>query len=317
MTTHTTTAENSLTVSYLTIVLALKELQDKLQSPWRGINERQQAFLARFMPLASQFTNYPVGSLTARVSNSAEVLNNLLKANGYDIRISQLPPNGLGVVAMIDLLLHWQEAGEDEVIYRNNIDYHGVLLKKGLTTYKSPLHAHEVLKIDTKLPRFSVFMTEAARPANQFTLVDKILSVSQKLTCTNQMYDSTVATFPMVDLQQQAAIDWLLGAEIVDAGNEGYVVTQALQENSLTINTLGTIARSGTALTMRATGKAEYKVKVINIANPFLYWIVDAACPQLPIYMAYLDTDAWMVFDKSGFIQITNELLERYRTAKK
>jgi hypothetical protein len=96
--------------------------------------------------------------------------------------------------------------------------------------------------------------------------------------------------FPMVDLDQEVDISWLLGLGTVDSNGVSAWIAQAKQQTKLKMNCQGALMESAAAISVKravAPEKPEYELN-----EPFLFWCKRSGFSQA-VFTAYVDYDAW------------------------
>lgn len=93
---------------------------------------------------------------------------------------------------------------------------------------------------------------------------------------------------PMLDLEQKRDVDWLLGMSTVSEGGACFSVVQAIQMNRLKMNEFGVKAESAFGMAALECMRSE-----LAVTTPFIMWLTRPSSLQRPLFVAYVDYDAW------------------------
>jgi hypothetical protein len=220
-------------------------------------------------------------------SHDASVLNKFLADNGFNIRLNPLGPDDLGTVGILDLLVEWLNAGNEQSIRaKNGRTYEGVRIKDAEVL--DLWGTHYVVRLRTKDGTCVYIMTEV-RPADQFQLMGQVshANTAAKTARRSQKYKG--CDFPMVDMRVQEDVSWLRGMHTVGQDGSPWTVTQAKQENRLRMNQFGARAQSATAMVMTRGISFE---KPFVVDGPFMVWFTRPDCTR-PLFAAWVDYSDW------------------------
>ena len=252
----------------------------------RPTNETQKAFIEKYASKKENLSHFDKKELRAWASNNIPELNEILKKEGFSIRLEPKPGSGqVGVVSILDVMVKWLHEGEKgSITTADKNSYAAVAMNDGFNMYTAAGHQHPVISILTK-GEDKVFMTIADEKCESFDLLSRIGKIRKSLTKeSEQRYDEIL--FPMIDYDQKMTLDWLLGLAI--GGKE---IDQALQQTKFKMNETGAHVKSAVAISMIETTCIRNK-STYSVDKPFLVWIerpgVDA-----PVFTGYMDYNQW------------------------
>ncbi|MFC1623036.1 hypothetical protein ACFL2R_01355 [Patescibacteria group bacterium] len=262
----------------------------KISLTYHGWNpsakEKSKWFISQILPYINGVEKFSKKELRAWVSNSAEEINEILKKEGFDIRLHDLRPGETAFLSILQILLKWITPGTECVIRRPGDlkEYPGVFLRKGFQVLASSNHADSIICIQSKNGD-QVFMTIADEELKDFKLFKKIemLDIGIELA---ELTNISSVKFPMIDLDQQPDISWLQGTYHHQEG----VIAQAKQQTKFKMNEKGALLESAVAITTMKC--CLHNKKEITINQPFYLWIKRPGV-SLPIFCAYMDTASW------------------------
>jgi len=280
----------STTVCTYPIVAATVRSEDILgpNRVWEARNAMQAHYLEEFF--AACRGEVDISEIESIASWEADVINRFLAERGFSIQLEPFDPLTFGVAAVLDLLVEWIQEGTVTTVVTDGVDqYPGVrIAKKGVSFFTAPGHSNPIARLATKSGD-KVYVTMLDDPPEGFDLVAKAEAFSAGLEiCWD--YDGLV--FPMITLDQEVNISWLLGMETVQesTGRRAWV-TQALQQTKLRMNEKGARVESAAAaaVTLEACimPKPDY---VIN--KPFLIWFERDGLSR-PLFVGHITTEDW------------------------
>ena len=288
---ETGTIQSQTCVTY-PIVAALLEAERHLKSEvgiW-GLDTKNHDMQAWFYDSYLSVCRGEISDLDeikTKVSKKADVLNKFLKDNGFSIQLDPFDPDGFGVVSILDVLVKWIKEGIVTDVECDGTKYPAVRLNEGVSVHKSPNHNYPVAKINTKGGKDFVCMTILDEQKADFELVDLAIEISKSLV-QDSSYGSVV--FPMINLNQEVDISWLLGMTILDEKGKNFFISQAKQQTKLRMNQHGARVESAVAIGMRKGCAVAKKELVID--KPFLIWIEREGL-QKPLFVGHLQTNCW------------------------
>ncbi len=280
----------SITAAAYPIVAALVEAE-KMDGmgpnrQWQARNKVQLLFLEQFFKQCrGEIGKIP--EIESIASWSVEDINAFLRQRGFTIQLRHIDANTFAVASVLDLLVEWKNKGDIRTVRGiDGLDYAGVRIgKDSVEFYKASGHRHLIAALETKTGD-TVYMTMVDRePADGLNLIILAEALSERMRPTFPM-NSVI--FPMVDLNQQVDISWLIDMATRGIDGQPAWITQALQQNILRINEVGARAKSGVA--MAVTRGMTPPDLIIN--GPFLVWFERQHLAK-PLFAGYITPEDW------------------------
>ncbi len=277
----------STTIVTYPVVAALK-IAEEILGPdrvWNLTNDMQRRFLSDFCAACWEEAQ-GIPEIESIASFSADEINAFLREHGFTIQLVPWSPPDFGVASVLDLLVEWIKAGEATVVTADDgRQFPGVRIgNAGVQFFSAPGHPDPIAGLETKSGDHG-YMTMLDQPPHGFDLVAK----AQELTRNKQpSEDYGRLIFPMVDLNQEVDISWLIGMST--CGDDGLpaIVAQALKQTKLRMNEVGARAESAVAIAfLRAKPQPDH---VIN--RPFLVWFERDGLSQ-PLFVGHITPDDW------------------------
>jgi len=279
---------------------ALVKSEDML-GPWRvwhAVNEIQSRFLADSSIQREELAHFSEKELRAWAAWTASELNAVLAKEGFSIRLNDFGCRELGVVSILDVLVDWIVEALAATFLVDQHEYSAVYMMPHVKTDQetvrtfsastSSLHNHPIVAIATKSGDV-LSMTIADCPYADFDLVSRIEAV--RLAKRSARHASWLR-FPMVDLNLETDISWLIGMRTVTASGEEAMISQALQQTKFKMNQFGARVKSAVAIIMRTiSARVEVGYPII-IDKPFFLWIERPGMSS-PLMYAYIDEQDW------------------------
>lgn len=282
-----------------TIVRALAKMEEEFfgeNRKWERINYKQSVFLELYDNYKKDVLK--MGNMKTLASRSAAELNKFLAENGFDIRLEDLGPDGVGVVAILDRLVKWlaeADSGEQK-IYRDGTEYPAFRLEgTGVRFYISKNHYEPIAELETQTGD-KVYLTKLEEPFDGLELTERALDIikSQKVPCCD--YKGVI--IPEVMIDKQVDISFLLGMSTKDSEGDPWFISQALQQAKFAMNKEGARVKVATALAaVRYCVGPIVEPPDLIFDSPFLLWIVGREGSDLPLISIYVDTDSWKSAD--------------------
>lgn len=276
----------SFTVCVLPIIKALITACSFLNfdpGSWNPINHQQTFFLQEYYSKRNELSFFNDKELRAWASTNYQELNTILKNEGFSIQLK--PFDGVGVVSILDVMVEWLTKGERTTLYSEFKDeekkFPAVQMKEDFDVYLAAVHNHPIAAIKTKTGDI-VYMTIANEKLEDFALQKYIGEIH------NSMYKQNgyeYVLFPMVDLNREENIKWLLGMQLPDK----WQITQALQQTKFKMNELGARVKSAVAIVLEKSMRIS---KNVSIDQPFYLWIKRPNV-SVPVFAAYITQDDW------------------------
>jgi hypothetical protein len=256
---------------------------------WNGTNGVQEDFLTNFF-LPNEALS--IEEIETKASQAAAELNKFLKENGFDIELEELGPNEFGAVSILDQLVYWLEKGEKVPIYTDQSEYPGVQLKKGVSAHEVPGHNYPVVSIETKnkeenqgAGKAIVHMTILDDPPSGFDLISKTMGLKNG----GQFVSCDEVQFPMIDLNLQGELDWVVGMATQATNGQDWSISKGIQQTKFRMDEVGARVQDAVAITLERCCSMSSR---IVIDKPFLLWITKEDL-LYPTFTAFLDTDVW------------------------
>lgn len=263
--------------------------------PWRPTSPPQQRFLDRFHGMLRDAVAR-VPEVESVVGRSAEEINAFLARKGFSIRLDPFTdPRDFGVASVLDVLVEWLERSEVRSIRTGGREYPAVRIPAGgsravvvrhfgLQKFPNPIACLTTKSADivclTALDASHVpdLITEGGFPS---MITDTVKFLPE--------YGGVV--FPMVSLNQEVDIGWLLGLSTTGTDGLPAIVTQAKQQTKFRMNEVGARAESAVALGV-TRGMAPRPKPDLVIDQPFLCWIERPGIP-FPLFLGHITPDDW------------------------
>ena len=273
------------------IVTAVSEAEKQLSicGPWKSTNQQQQWFLQYYLACCR---GEEVPEIETFVSRKYEEINAILRDKGYSIQLEPFDPTGsVGFASILDFLLEWLREGKvTDIVTDDGEEFPAVHVDydQGLSFYEADGHEQPIIYLPTKSDH-RVYMSIVDQALEGFALIEKAeqLSGNNQRPWRGEFHEGV--TFPMVDLNQEVDLKWLVGMEALDAHGIPVEIAQALQQTKLRMNQFGARAQSAVAIEARSLGlpPPDY-----IIDRPFLLWIErDGLCK--PLFTGYITPEDW------------------------
>jgi hypothetical protein len=281
----------STTCTTYPIVAATVKAEDILgpNRQWQAKNTMQERYLVKFFSPCRDEVGIP--EIESIASWKAEVINQFLRERGFSIQLEEeeFDPLTFGVASVLDLLVEWMVEGTVTTVMTPSRDeYPGVRIDgKGVSFFTSPNHSNPIVRVHTKSGD-KVYMTIMDNPPDGFELVARAEELSANLeTC----WDYGNFVFPMVDLNQEVDITWVLDMETTrESTGQRAWITQALQQTKLKMNEKGARVKSAVAMAVTLACIMPKPDHVIN--RPFLVWFERDGLSR-PLFVGHITMDDW------------------------
>jgi len=255
---------------------------------WTPTNDTQRAFLKEFF-LGGRQEIPRIPEIESKASWDYEVINRFLAERGFTIALQPFTSDTFGVASVLDLLVEWLIEGvEDRILTPDRKVYPGVLLPEdGVEFWSAKGHDNPIAALKTKSGD-KIFMTMMDNPPEGFAMVEK----AQELSRTSErIFDFGGLIFPMVDLNQEVNISWLIGLWCMADSGDRARISQALQQTKLKMNEKGAHVKSAVAIAV--TLEAFRMPKETHVINrPFLMWIERTGLSR-PLFVGHITQEDW------------------------
>lgn len=219
-------------------------------------------------------------------------INKWLAERGFQIQLGDFGPGGFGVASVLDLFGHWAVKGKKwSVRTEDDVYYPGIKMTNfGKEFYRVKENPNFIIEIETR-ENDHVYLMMANEVPTGLGLLDFVEKIHNEKQTVPFDYDGFI--FPKIDLDEEIALDWLLGLrfETPNGKEPFYVISQALQQTKLKMNEEGFRVKSAVALGILA-GAAPERKEPYEINRPFLMWITREGLSK-PLFIAYLNKDVW------------------------
>ena len=273
------------------IVAALVKAEDILgeNRTWVPINGMQSRFLADFFRICRN-EGLGIPEIESIASWSADEINTFLRQRGFDIQLQPFDSLTFGMASVLDLLVEWLEKGWKTSV-KCVLDqewYDAARLKNGVEYLLSDIHRHPIAAIATKTGDV-VYMTKIDDAPDGFDLV---AMAEQLANLSRPVYKFGGLVFPMVDLNQQVDVSWILNMQtFTDDRTEAYI-SQAVQQTILKMNEEGARAKSAFAGVVTLGTRIPKEKPDMIIDAPFLVWFMRPLLNK-PLFVGYIATEDW------------------------
>ncbi|MDP3779370.1 MAG: hypothetical protein Q8R30_05005 [bacterium] len=283
------------------ILSALVKSEDVLGAGrvWSAVNALQSRFLDDFFIRRAELFCFSEKELRAWASMVAADLNEILAREGFSIRLSDFNPGQFGVVSILDVMAEWLVmAGHVSMPVGKQL-YPAVHMlptrliediRVGLfNAAMSSAHPHPLVRLNTKSGD-SVCMTIADHVYDDFELMSRIDDIRCRSVVTP--ISASWLMFPMVDLDLETSLDWMVGMHTVAANGDQAKIISAVQQTKFKMNHLGARVKSAVGMGFATTSVRVDVAEPIIIDEPFFLWIERPGL-QFPLMYGYIDEQNW------------------------
>ncbi len=279
----TLTKLSSHTAAIFPLLMALKKFEEK-GIEFNGGSTAQIELLS-LMEEASHI-RYPEDEIQSFISDNAPELNKILRDKGFNIQLDEKMPFDLGVVTIMDLMAKWLAKADPATVNHEGVDYPAAQIKSGASIVNNG-RLNPTLMIRTR-NGLCVFIQIADYERSGLDLFHHIFKQARTMTHSETPCDATI---PLVDLDDQPDISWIVGLR---CDSPFFIINQALQQNKLKITLDGVRAESAVALAgVRSISFNERPKFVVD--RPFNIWIAyaNSELQYFPLFCAYVAPDSW------------------------
>ena len=255
---------------------------------WKAVNRAQELLLSTFFAARAELARFTGDELRAWASRDASELNAILEREGFAIRVPELGRDDFGVLSILDVLVDWLREGKRTEVRCDGVGYPAVRLDS-FTVVSSRAHANPIAVLSTRSGD-RVCMTLADEERDGFDLLSAIEGIRSTQEPSSDAFDSVV--FPMVDLDQQVELEWIVGMRTTGIAGRPVVIAYGAQQTKLRINVKGAHVESAAALVMRVARMQPAPTRDLVIDRPFFCWI-ERDGVSAPILAAYIDQADW------------------------
>ena len=286
----------SFTTVLFPILAALSGAEQFMQlSPnWVAVNPIQENFLAYLPNKDEQLSKLSGEELKTIASFDYKVINKFLADHKFDKQLEPFnSPGEFGVASILNVLIEWIHEGKTTTIMHNNQEFPAVSMTgNDFEVLQSNAYKEPILKLTAKNGDI-VYMTIAEKSLESFELLEFVQTLLKmpKNEITKQYVE---AIFPMVNLNHETDISWLIGlgtSRLRD--NCFFNIAQAKQQTKFQMNEKGAHVQSAVAISIKEMCYIEPKpLKTLVINKPFYLWI-ERPGANMPIFTSYIDPIDW------------------------
>jgi len=253
---------------------------------WDAVSDEQTQFLELFLEHIKDVDS--LDCLERKADVDVEPINKWLQERGFSIQLNPVA-DGFAVASILDVLVKWLNEAQKVSIHSDKGEFPGVKLKEGVAAYRQPeLHPHPVVKIRTQSDDIVCITIADTMPDDPFALNWKV----EQLRNVQRPFGVEGVMFPMVNYDRMVDISWIEGMKIKPGdGDDGFYISQALQQTKFKMNEIGARAQSAVAMTFRCCAVAAPNPWVV-IDRPFVLWI-ERPGVQMPLFAGVFAEDVW------------------------
>lgn len=290
------------TFSIFSILCCLKEALKfgQASNPWQPINESQQRFMDSYYKYALEYMDiFTAEELEYVASLDYMEVNAFLQRRGFDIQLSPFPKadgsigSGFGVAAVLDIMCKWDGRSVPLSVYNGTTEtvYEGVKLDGSIGEDTQNRQVVRFSTWDLKTSQsLDAYITFADGACAQMDLQDRCTNLHQSFG--NKQILPVGCHFPKTEVNQQVDISWLLDM-YYKAGDVPMYISEALNQNKLSLTEKGAHAQSAAAIGVRSGSLTAGSYHNVVIDKPFYFWLAKGKCP-VPIFCAYVDEGNWI-----------------------
>lgn len=231
--------------------------------------------------------------IKAKISVSADVLNEFLEENGFEPLFKEIE-NGVGVAAIMDMLVKWAVPGT-LVDMPVSLPVGGRPEPRYVRSFKMPKRGFELYMPDgyDLLVRLhaedgsSAWVAMMDQPADQLALVETASKLLDRRSGELD-YRFTDVVVPVVEFEETMSLDWLLGL-----GRGAHQIQQAFQVVKWRLDEEGARVEAATGL---ATERGMRIEEPLRIDRPFLLFLTQPGS-NIPVGVTYVTPDRWTLTD--------------------
>ena len=221
-------------------------------------------------------------------SVSAAELNGILKSEGFDIQVDPWPASaGIGVVAIVDVLVKWLVAGEKAAVLRGDERYSAFRLEcvANAIEFHAVAASQEPVVVVFTRSGDKVCLHKVDEVAGDFGLYDAVAHLRREMRRDRDANYADVV-IPKVQLREQVDLGWIRGLAAVE-----WKIEQAKQEVRFAMNEIGAHAKMATALAPRSMSPRG-PTGTYTFDAPFLFWM-ERPGVAIPTFVAHLTEADW------------------------
>ncbi len=282
--------------AFRAMTAALLAAEEKILGPnrtWYSVNRLKRIWLQEIFSVTRRENNLIKGMET-EVSWEADIINAFLKRNGMTIELQPFGPDTFGFAAIMKAGAPWivpgvqrSLTGADGETYPGAlIEYERHARKPNVAFRTSKRHGEPIVTLSTDSDVL-VHLTKFNQDLDAFDLAAQVNEIFFE---TERFYDFGGVHFPMVDLDVQPDVSWLLEMyTFLDDGRRAWL-SQAIQQFKLRMNHLG--AKAEDAFAGEITFECFSPKPTLQINESFLVVFEQPGLIQ-PLCSVVVRPDAW------------------------
>jgi len=279
-------ATGTTTKVFYPIVGALRAVEEYINNEdWKPISDKQREFLEQFQtPCRGEISL--ISEIECIADKDVQVINDWLKHHGFSIKLDPMPDSALGTASKLDLAGYWKNLGTKKTVYtEEGEEYPGVEMEDGYFKFFCLDGKKElVIELETENGDLAYMLMVEEVPEG-FSMVNDVENIMQQMKPCNPDYEGL--KFPMIDLDTEGSLDWLVKMEI-----GALYIGQALQQTKLKMNEKGFRIKSAAAIQMILKAPLGERKEPYIINRPFLFWVKRPEISR-PLFVSYLNNDVW------------------------
>jgi hypothetical protein len=276
-------------LDFSTIADCLRGLEDETGPlTWHPSNDEQRQFFGWMTEHADQIKQ--LSNLTAKAARDYSVLNQFMVEHGFDPLFS--PFDGVGVASILDMLVKWLYEGVVQTVFRANTHepYPGFALRRGtVQVHFARFFVYPVAQVKTQSGHH-LWVTASEEPKSGIDLAMTVQKLAEAPKHSASLFTGGLR-MPMLDIDTQGDLSWLLAACGIDSEQKPWFITQAFQQFKLRLNQIGARVKVGTGVAMERGARTSDADMVLN--RPFIGYFTQPGLDGLPLAAFYADTDSW------------------------
>jgi hypothetical protein len=260
---------------------------------WRPTNDDQRQFLASYLEHRDEIAK--LSGLEALASTDFTALNSFLSTRGFEPQFQQF--DGVGVVSILDMMVEWLSKGATTTVtgYDRTIGRFGHtsnfpafrINASGVDIFNVVGFEHLLVRLRT-VTGHSLWLMKADEPASGIELA---LTAQRLLTArrTINPYWVVGVKVPMLEINVQPDLAWMIGMNTHDSNEEFWKIVQAFQQFKLRANERGARVKVATGFAMeRSASRTPYEFD-----EPFIGCFTQPDNDTLPMAAFWADLDSW------------------------
>jgi hypothetical protein len=254
---------------------------------WISSNDQQLEFLSWYAEHRDEIVK--LSDLEALASTDFVELNKFLVAHGFDAMFD--PFTGIGVAAILDMLIEWTVKGMPTTITRRTVDYPAFgLAADDVDIYDEAL-AEPLVRLHTKTGH-SLWLMKSSEPASGLELNRQAQQLLTETALRPSYYWNGV-TVPMLEMDMSPDISWMLGITAISPTRGEYEIAQVFQKFKLRANDKGARVKVATGMVMRCSASPNPRPEPYVFNEPFIGFFTQPGNDKLPLAAFWADTDTW------------------------